>query len=99
MPTGEKQDSRESAAGRNSRKGKKRKMMTVAKDGSGDFSSIQAAVDSIPERPGENPVHILVRAGEYREKVVIHRDNVVLTGGQIGGAPGNTNTIKVEKVK
>ena len=26
-------------------------------------------------------------------------DNVVLTGGQINGAPGNTNTIKVEKVK
>ena len=26
-------------------------------------------------------------------------DNVVLTGGQIGGAPGNTNTIKVEMLK
>ena len=26
-------------------------------------------------------------------------DNVVLTGGQINGAPGNTNTIKVEVVK
>ena len=26
-------------------------------------------------------------------------DNVVLTGGQINGAPGNTNTIKVERVK
>ena len=26
-------------------------------------------------------------------------DNVVLTGGQINGQPGNTNTIKVETVK
>ena len=26
-------------------------------------------------------------------------DNVVLTGGQIGGEPGNTNTIKVEHIK
>ena len=26
-------------------------------------------------------------------------DNVVLTGGQINGTPGNTNTIKVETVK
>lgn len=26
-------------------------------------------------------------------------DNVVLTGGQINGVPGNTNTIKVERVK
>jgi pyruvate kinase len=25
-------------------------------------------------------------------------DNVVLTGGQIGGPPGNTNTIKVETI-
>ena len=26
-------------------------------------------------------------------------DNVVLTGGQINGAPGNTNTIKVESIR
>jgi pyruvate kinase len=26
-------------------------------------------------------------------------DNVVITGGQINGTPGNTNTIKVECVK
>lgn len=26
-------------------------------------------------------------------------DNVVLTGGQINGHPGNTNTIKVETIK
>ena len=26
-------------------------------------------------------------------------DNVVLTGGQIGGEPGNTNTIKVERIR
>ena len=26
-------------------------------------------------------------------------DNVVLTGGQINGEPGNTNTIKVERIK
>ena len=26
-------------------------------------------------------------------------DNVVLTGGQINGEPGNTNTIKVESIR
>ena len=26
-------------------------------------------------------------------------DNVVLTGGQINGEPGNTNTIKVEAIR
>ena len=51
-------------------------MIVVAKDGSGDYISIQAAVDALPETGGE----ILVRAGEYREKTVIHRNNVRLTG-------------------
>ena len=51
-------------------------MMIVAKDGSGDFTAIQAAIDALPETGGE----ILVRAGEYREKIVIHRDDVRLTG-------------------
>ena len=51
-------------------------MITVAKDGSGDFGSVQAAVDALPETGGT----ILVRAGEYREKVVIHRSHVRLMG-------------------
>ena len=34
-----------------------------------------------------------------RELSLEKGDNVVLTGGQINGAPGNTNTIKVETVK
>ena len=55
-------------------------MIVVAKDGSGHFTSIQAAVDSLPEAAGRSPSLILVRAGEYREKVVIHRDHVRLVG-------------------
>ena len=55
-------------------------MITVARDGSGDYTAIQAAVDAIPRERGETPVRILVRAGEYREKVVVYRDNVVITG-------------------
>ena len=42
-------------------------MITVARDGSGDFSSIQAAADALPEGSGEARI-ILVRAGEYRER-------------------------------
>ena len=45
------------------------RLIVVAKDGSGDFSSLQAAVDSIPET-GEGETTILLRAGEYREKAV-----------------------------
>ena len=54
-------------------------MMIVAKDGSGDFTRIQDAVDTVPEGK-DGPVRILVRAGEYREKVVIHRDGIRLAG-------------------
>ena len=55
-------------------------MITVSRDGSGDYSTLQAAIDAIPEDEGRAEVTIVLRAGEYREKVVIHRNNVRLTG-------------------
>ena len=51
-------------------------MTTVAKDGSGDYACIQAAIDALQETGGE----ILIRPGEYREKIVVHRNNVRLAG-------------------
>lgn len=51
-------------------------MIIVAKDGSGSFTSVQEAVDALPAEGG----HILVRAGEYREKIVIQKDHVLLEG-------------------
>ena len=51
-------------------------MVIVAKDGNGSYTDIQAAVDALPETGGQ----ILVRAGEYREKLVIHKDHVFLKG-------------------
>ena len=75
-PSRGKNNSRKSGMDRN---GNKMRMMIVAKDGSGDFTRIQEAVDAVPEGTGE-PVRILVQAGEYREKVVIHRDGIRLTG-------------------
>ena len=41
--------------------------------------------------------HALKRAKDVQR--LSPGDNVVLTGGQIGGLPGNTNTIKVEVIK
>ncbi len=55
-------------------------MVTVAKDGSGDFSCIQAAVDAVSGAGRTEPVCIRIRAGEYREKVTVHRDHVILSG-------------------
>ena len=51
-------------------------MLIVSKDGRGDYTGIQDAVDAPPESGGQ----ILVRAGEYREKIVVHKDNVLLAG-------------------
>ena len=51
-------------------------MVIVSKDGTGDYSGIQAAIDHLPESGGE----IMIRAGKYREKVVVYRDHVRLTG-------------------
>ncbi len=55
-------------------------MIIVAQDGSGDFTGIQAAVDALPESGTAEPARILIRPGIYREKVVIHRGHVLLTG-------------------
>ena len=59
--------------------GKDMRTIIVAKDGSGEYTRIQEAVDAVPEGTGE-PVQILVKAGEYREKLIIHRDGIRLTG-------------------
>lgn len=54
-------------------------MYIIAKDGSGDFTSIQAAIDAAPAY-SRSPVILLVRAGEYRERVIVNKDNIRLVG-------------------
>lgn len=44
--------------------------LTVALDGSGDFSSIQAAIDATKSFPGER-ITIRIKNGTYREKVEV----------------------------
>ncbi|MBA9076351.1 pectinesterase family protein [Rufibacter quisquiliarum] len=46
------------------------KQLLVAQDGSGDHTTIQAAVDAIPAFPEER-IEIRIRNGVYREKLVI----------------------------
>ena len=50
----------------------------VSQDGTGDFSSVQAAVDAV--KAGEK-AEIFVRPGLYRERVAICRDGLILRGG------------------
>ena len=60
-------------------------MIIVAKDGSGDFRSIQEAVDALPDTAEGEGARILVREGEYRERVVIHKNGVRLEGADREG--------------
>ena len=52
---------------------------TVSKDGNGDFTSLQEAVDAVPEH-GTEAFELFLKKGVYREKVVIHRDHIRLIG-------------------
>ena len=54
-------------------------MIIIAKDGSGDFTSLQAAVDALPDNRTEKET-LMIRAGEYRERVVIHRSHLKIIG-------------------
>ena len=54
-------------------------MIIVAKDGSGDFTSIQAAINAIPDG-GRLPETLLVRRGVYAERVIVNKDNLRLVG-------------------
>jgi len=54
-------------------------MYIIAKDGSGDFTSIQQAIDAIPGG-GRQPTILLLRMDEYHERVVVNKDNVRIIG-------------------
>lgn len=54
-------------------------MYIIAKDGSGDFTSIQAAIDAVPAS-NRVPTILLVRMDEYHEKVVVNKDNIRIVG-------------------
>lgn len=58
--------------------------LTVAADGTGDFCTVQGALDYIPEG-NTAPVTVFIRKGTYREIVVLtHRNAVTLLGEDRG---------------
>ena len=52
-------------------------MITVAKDNSGDFDSIQKAVDSVSDNNRET---IFIKKGIYKERVEIRKNNISFVG-------------------
>lgn len=56
--------------------------ITVAKDGSGDYTSVQAALDAVPEG-NEKRITIFVKNGLYREVIVVDaRKNFISLVGE-----------------
>ena len=54
-------------------------MYIIAQDGSGDFTTVQAAVDAV--RGGDRaPTILLIRPGVYHERVAIHKNNLRIIG-------------------
>ena len=54
-------------------------MIIVARDGSGDYTSVQAAVDAV-KGGGRAPAILLVRKGTYHERVIVDKDNLRIVG-------------------
>lgn len=53
--------------------------VTVALDGTGDFRSIQGAINSFSDH-SDQPRRILIKKGVYREKIYIEKHNIILEG-------------------
>jgi pectinesterase len=55
------------------------KKIIVASDGSGDFTTIQAATNSLPDS-SMSPTIIFIKKGTYREKLFIEKSNIIFEG-------------------
>jgi len=54
-------------------------IVTVSKDGKGDFTTIQEAVNSLPDSSAKDRV-IFIKNGEYKERIYIAKHHIVLRG-------------------
>lgn len=54
----------------------------VAQDGSGDFTTVQDAINAVPDFRKANRTNILIKKGTYKEKLIVPecKINVTLTG-------------------
>ena len=55
------------------------RIITVAKDGSGQYTTVQAAVNAIADG-STTPIEIDIKPGTYQEKVAVNRSFLCLTG-------------------
>ena len=55
---------------------KEKTTITVAADGSGDFTTIQAAIESVKDSAAAYSTVIFIKKGVYREKVFIQKSGL-----------------------
>src|SRR5688572_1951197 len=55
------------------------KRIVVADDGSGDYKTIQGAINSLPDS-GSNPRTIFIKKGNYKEKLYVEKANIIFEG-------------------
>ena len=58
--------------------------LVVAKDGSGNYKTVTEAITAASKRSGTARYVIYVKAGTYKENVVIKSTNIMLMGDGIG---------------
>lgn len=59
--------------------------LVVAADGSGDFTTIQAAINSLSTTPDSNWREIFIRNGDYPEKLFLEKKRIILSGESPAG--------------
>ncbi|MGB8192900.1 MAG: pectinesterase family protein [Chitinophagaceae bacterium] len=67
------------------------KKLVVSQNGKGDFKSIQAAINSLPDSSAA-PATIFIKKGVYREKLYIEKHNIILQGEDL------SNTIITQSI-
>jgi PelA/Pel-15E family pectate lyase len=71
--------------------------IVVAADGSGQFTTIQAAINSLPDSATTQRV-IFIKRGVYREKIWLQKHNILLQGEktpQLGGKWTDEGVVKI----
>jgi pectin methylesterase-like acyl-CoA thioesterase len=61
---------------------------TVAADGTGTYRTVQAAIDAVPAN-NASPVTITIKAGTYRENVIVPSNKPYVTLRGTGGSPSD----------
>ncbi len=61
-------------------------VLLVDKHGNGDYTTIQAAIDSINDSSSANPYTVLVTPGVYEEQVTLSKSYIAIVGIQPKGA-------------